>query len=162
MHADTGRRELSETSRRAQEKHAEVLRQYEAERRSRSLLVPTDPRDVQLKLREIGDPICYFGELPGDRRDRLRRRLAELSLDEEAGQDLEESVRRAIQEARGLAGSSYPSASGAEEGQEQTFYTEAKPTLRQAREEIGQFSVERCVSLSFAGWAFPWVVAHRQ
>jgi U4/U6 small nuclear ribonucleoprotein PRP4 len=30
-----------------------------------------------MRLRELGHPICLFGEDPGDRRERLRNKIAE-------------------------------------------------------------------------------------
>lgn len=104
--------ELSESSRVAQERHAEVLlrvrifvcrpllrlvtllhrcefgtdgfdwRQLDLERRARSVAAPTDPEQVKLKLRELGKPICLFGE------DVSRRGWAQIPLQAETLMDL--------------------------------------------------------------------------
>lgn len=57
----------------------------EARRRARVINIPTDDKVVQvqesfiyrnllnqMKLRELGEPIIYFGEGPPERRERLR------------------------------------------------------------------------------------------
>jgi U4/U6 small nuclear ribonucleoprotein PRP4 len=41
-----------------------------------SVAVPTNDVDVKRMLRSLGHPICFFGEDPKDRRDRLRHLLA--------------------------------------------------------------------------------------
>lgn len=51
IRADTEVMELSEESKLGQEKHAEVLRKLEEERRARTMTVPTKNEDVALKLR---------------------------------------------------------------------------------------------------------------
>ena len=104
--ADRQTMELSESSLEAQRKHAEVLLQLEAQRRARALVrvaqrrvpvrpfplcaphalpgglgssqvVPTDPEETKVRLRELGEPVTLFGEVASERRDRLRRILAE-------------------------------------------------------------------------------------
>ncbi|EQC38336.1 hypothetical protein SDRG_04053 [Saprolegnia diclina VS20] len=72
--------ELSETSRLAQEKHAEQLRRLETERRARLIQVPTRTEEVIQQLRSLGEPITLFGEKPEDRRARLRDLLGALQL----------------------------------------------------------------------------------
>ncbi|OQS01950.1 U4/U6 small nuclear ribonucleoprotein Prp4 [Thraustotheca clavata] len=70
--------ELSLTSRLAQEKHAQQLQKLDADRRARSVQVPTRTENVINQLRNLGQPITLFGEKPEDRRARLRGILAEL------------------------------------------------------------------------------------
>lgn len=60
--------ELGQASLEAQEQHAKLLDRVAAEQRGKSMIVPTDPAEVQIMLRAIGEPICYFGEGPGERR----------------------------------------------------------------------------------------------
>ncbi len=50
---------------------------HDLERRARTLPIPTVDREVKLRLREMGEPICLFGEEPGDRRERLKKRVIE-------------------------------------------------------------------------------------
>lgn len=53
-----------------------LLEELERKKRARKLNVPTDDGQVKNILREIGHPICLFGEGPADRRERLRNILA--------------------------------------------------------------------------------------
>ncbi|POM61736.1 U4/U6 small nuclear ribonucleoprotein Prp4, partial [Phytophthora palmivora] len=75
--------ELSESSRAAQEKHAQLLRRIEAEKRARNIAVPTSVEEVIRRLRQLGEPITLFGERPADRRERLREILSRLELEAE-------------------------------------------------------------------------------
>lgn len=54
----------------------EALRELELRKEQRSLIVPTDDRQVRLKLRAMGEPITCFGEGPGERRERLKKCLS--------------------------------------------------------------------------------------
>lgn len=53
-----------------------LLDELERKKRARKLNVPTDDTQVRTILRDIGHPICLFGEGPADRRERLRTVLA--------------------------------------------------------------------------------------
>ncbi|KAH7484521.1 hypothetical protein PRIC1_003831 [Phytophthora ramorum] len=75
--------QLSESSRAAQEKHAQLLRRIEAEKRARNISVPTSVEEVVRRLRQLGEPITLFGERPADRRERLREILSRLELEAE-------------------------------------------------------------------------------
>lgn len=81
--------DLSAESQEAQEQHAETLRRYEAQQRARSIVVPTAVGDVQMKLRELGHVVTFFGENHADRRERLREVVARLELDEEASAEMQ-------------------------------------------------------------------------
>jgi hypothetical protein len=70
--------EFSAQTLEAQERHAKLMQQVEAQRRARTISVPTLDADVRAKLREIGRPVTLFGEKPENRRDRLRKILAEV------------------------------------------------------------------------------------
>lgn len=43
--------------------------------------LPTTDKDVKKRLRELGHPICLFGEDAGDRRERLRAKVVEYMLE---------------------------------------------------------------------------------
>jgi hypothetical protein len=75
--------DLSNESKDAQMRHAETLRRYEAQKRARSIIVPTAIEDVKTKLRELGHPITLFGESHIDRRERLKEVIASLELGHE-------------------------------------------------------------------------------
>lgn len=49
--ADTEIMDLSEESKEAQQEHAKLLKQVEADRRARTMVVPTKTEDVARKLR---------------------------------------------------------------------------------------------------------------
>lgn len=151
---DTGDKEvlqLSESSRAAQEKHALLLRRMEAEKRARSIAVPTNVDEVILRLRQLGEPITLFGERPADRRERLRELLARLELDaEETG--LVHEVLREIQEQSALGGEPEPGAEPAVSSglgsskptEDQLFYIPIKnEALKKARGTIFAFSTAR-------------------
>lgn len=48
------------------------MKAHELLKKAKNLPVPTNDKEVKLRLRELGHPICLFGEGPADRRDRLR------------------------------------------------------------------------------------------
>ena len=81
--------DLSAESQASQLQHAETLRRFEAQQRSRAIVVPTTAEDVKRKLRELGHPVTLFGEGPADRRERLKQVIAALELDEEEAKQLQ-------------------------------------------------------------------------
>src|SRR5271154_1361300 len=62
---------------RAHPQQAALLQEIERKQRARQIPVPTDNARVIALLREYGEPITYFGEDPGARRDRLRQVLSQ-------------------------------------------------------------------------------------
>lgn len=60
----------------ARESREAKLAEFEARRVARSLVVPTDDKQVQTELRARSQPICYYGEDAHDRRERLRQLMA--------------------------------------------------------------------------------------
>ncbi|CAN0462779.1 unnamed protein product, partial [Ectocarpus sp. 8 AP-2014] len=68
--------DLSEESKEAQQEHARLLKQVEADRRARTMVVPTKTEDVAKKLRQLGQPVRLFSENVADIRERLRRFIA--------------------------------------------------------------------------------------
>lgn len=75
--------DLNEDSKEEQLRHAEVLRKFEAQKRARSINVPTSVEEIKLRLRELGHPVTIFGEGHADRRERLREVIAHLELGQE-------------------------------------------------------------------------------
>ena len=53
---------FSESAQRSIEQRQAVLQQFEQNRMARNIVVPTNDDHVKLKLREMGQVICYFGE----------------------------------------------------------------------------------------------------
>lgn len=58
-----------------------LLEEFERRKKARQINVSTDDSEVKKNLRQLGEPICLFGEGPADRRARLRELLASLGED---------------------------------------------------------------------------------
>ncbi len=61
---------FSEGTLESQARYQKILEEYELRKKARNIAVPTDDKMVQLRLRELGEPIILFGELPPERRER--------------------------------------------------------------------------------------------
>lgn len=55
-----------------------LLEQFERRKKVRQVNVSTDDTEVKRNLRQLGEPICLFGEGPAERIIRLRDLLARL------------------------------------------------------------------------------------
>lgn len=53
-----------------------LLDEFERRKKARQVNVSTDDNEVRQNLRQLGEPICLFGEGPLERRSRLRDLLA--------------------------------------------------------------------------------------
>ncbi|CAH1108802.1 unnamed protein product [Psylliodes chrysocephalus] len=102
-----------------------LLEEFERRRKARSINVSTDDAEVKRNLRQLGEPICLFGEGPADRRSRLRDILSRI------GEDA--VIRREAEEERKLY----------EKDQETTWYHEGPESLRIARLWIAEYSLPR-------------------
>lgn len=58
-----------------------LLEEFERRKKARQINVSTDDSEVKKDLRQLGEPICLFGEGPADRRTRLRELLASIGED---------------------------------------------------------------------------------
>jgi U4/U6 small nuclear ribonucleoprotein PRP4 len=141
--------ELSEESREAMARHEGVMKRVEAEKRARTIAVPTMADEVRAALRALGEPVCLFGEGPADVRARLRSTLALLEV--EAGEEGAEKGRKALLVAagRGSAAAMDESGSGADEDDEsaavkdEVVYSVASAELMSARKIIASHSISR-------------------
>jgi len=102
-----------------------LLKELERKKRARHLAVPTDDKKVKLMLRELGHPICLFGELPHQRRDRLRDLLSKLD------ETQLEALRKEEEE------------SSEDSDIEEEFFTEGSKDLKEARFWILNYSLPR-------------------
>ncbi|CAM9222299.1 unnamed protein product [Phaeothamnion confervicola] len=139
---------LSAESRAEQEKHAELLRRLEAERRARQLIVPTKAEDVRAALRKLGQPVRLFGEKVGDVRERLKAYLARLEVDGEEAHKVD-FLATAKPPAAAAAPAAAEGAAARATGEEgatiktEAVYTTASEALVAARREIAAFSFPR-------------------
>ncbi|XP_066255733.1 U4/U6 small nuclear ribonucleoprotein Prp4 [Euwallacea similis] len=102
-----------------------LLEEFERRKKARSINVSTDDGEVKRNLRQLGEPICLFGEGPADRRSRLRDILSRLGEDS--------VIRREAEEERKQF----------EKDQEQTWYHEGPESLIIARLWIAEYSLPR-------------------
>ncbi|KAJ6015090.1 hypothetical protein N7540_009681 [Penicillium herquei] len=107
------------------ERASAIYSQFERKRRAAAMAVPTDDTKVRARLRELGEPITLFGEGPGDRRDRLRELLTDIS--DRQGGELDIEMEEAEEEVE----------------QQEEFYTEGTNSLLEARKDIARFSLPR-------------------
>ncbi|KAL0852722.1 hypothetical protein ABMA27_012552 [Loxostege sticticalis] len=103
-----------------------LLEEFERRRKARQLNVSTDDDEVRRSLRQLGEPVCLFGEGPAERRVRLRDLLSYLGEDAIHKKMEEEEAR--IERDRGREG---------------TWYHEGPPELRDARLWIARYSLPR-------------------
>lgn len=73
--------QLSAHNAEAVAQHDKLQRAHDLQKKAKTLPIPTNDRDVKLKLRELGQPICLFGEDAGMRRERLREKVIEYTVE---------------------------------------------------------------------------------
>jgi len=109
-----------------QEAKQELLEEFERRKKARQIHVSTDDTEVRTQLRQLGEPICLFGEGPADRRERLRQILSVI------GQDAIKKKKEAYIERKIK-----------EDKENVTWYHEGSETLKTARMWIADYSVKR-------------------
>ncbi|KAJ8300409.1 hypothetical protein KUTeg_021928 [Tegillarca granosa] len=111
------------------EGQAELIAELEKRKRARQIQVSTDDVEVKATLRKIGEPICkfgLFGEGPADRRDRLRKLLAQIGEDAIKQKKQEEIEQKKKKEEENI-----------------TWYHEGSESLKNARVWIAKYSLPR-------------------
>uniref|UniRef100_T1J785 Pre-mRNA processing factor 4 (PRP4)-like domain-containing protein n=1 Tax=Strigamia maritima TaxID=126957 RepID=T1J785_STRMM len=103
-----------------------MLEEFERRKRARQINVSTDDAEVKANLRQLGEPICLFGEGPADRRERLRQILARLGEDAIKKRKDEEEDRRQQ-----------------EKEHESTWYHEGTANLANARYWLAEYSIRK-------------------
>uniref|UniRef100_A0A0C9R7Q8 Prpf4_0 protein n=1 Tax=Fopius arisanus TaxID=64838 RepID=A0A0C9R7Q8_9HYME len=104
-----------------------LLEEFERRKKARQINVSTDDSEVKKNLRQLGEPICLFGEGPADRRARLRELLASLGEDAiKKKHDEEERPTHPV-----------------ERDTETTWYHEGPDSLEIARTWIAHYSLPR-------------------
>jgi U4/U6 small nuclear ribonucleoprotein PRP4 len=110
------------------DKQKQLLQEFERKRKAREIAVPTDDAKVKSILRQLGHPICIFGELAPDRRERLRDVLSRLES---------ETIEKLTRTDKVIA------APEEEEDIKEEFYTEGSEELKEARKTMAAFSLQR-------------------
>ncbi|KAH8259255.1 U4/U6 small nuclear ribonucleoprotein Prp4 [Drosophila bipectinata] len=103
-----------------------LLVEFERKKRARQINVSTDDAEIKSNLRQLNEPICYFGEGPAERRRRLKELLANLG-EHAIGKKQTDDEERRIQQRE----------------QEATWYHEGPDTLRIARLWLADYSLPR-------------------
>jgi len=75
--------ELSVTNAESITKAKQIEKAYSLKKKAKAFAVSTNDNDVKMCLRQLGQPICLFGEDPGFRRERLKEQILEFFLREE-------------------------------------------------------------------------------
>ncbi|GFT82161.1 hypothetical protein TNCV_3910761 [Trichonephila clavipes] len=103
-----------------------LLEEFERRKKARQINVSTDDAEVKANLRQIGEPICLFGEGPAERRERLRQILALLGEDAIKKKE-EEEEKEEIKEKL----------------TETTWYHEGTENLLKARQWLAAYSLPK-------------------
>lgn len=61
--------------------HEKLMKAHDLLKKAKNLPIPTNDQEVKMRLREMNNPICLFGEGPADRRDRLRVKVSEYCVE---------------------------------------------------------------------------------
>eukprot|EP00466_Bigelowiella_natans_P017920 jgi/Bigna1/54244/estExt_Genewise1Plus.C_300124 len=133
--------ELSGMSAESKTRADELVKQLEAKRRARSMAVPTNDYDVKRRLRQLGEPITYFGEGPANRRERLPGLLAQIAVDAASGIENDKVLRFAeiVKEGDGDLDLSLSDA----RVHKKAYDTDGSAALLNSRVEMFQFSIPR-------------------
>ncbi|CBN79037.1 conserved unknown protein [Ectocarpus siliculosus] len=146
--------DLSEESKEAQQEHARLLKQVEADRRARTMVVPTKTEDVAKKLRQLGQPVRLFSENVADIRERLRRFIAASEMEDEEAEKIEGMVapkpsfvpRKMQMGGEPAAGAAGAAGAPPAAKKVEVVYTPASDALLEARAAIATMSFGRAKS----------------
>ncbi|CAM9575668.1 unnamed protein product [Ectocarpus sp. 6 AP-2014] len=146
--------DLSEESKEAQQEHARLLKQVEADRRARTMVVPTKTEDVANKLRQLGQPVRLFSENVADIRERLRRFIAASEMEDEEAEKIEGMVapkpsfvpRKMQMGGEPAAGAAGAAGAPPAAKKVEVVYTPASDALLEARAAIATMSFGRAKS----------------
>uniref|UniRef100_A0A0A9YDH1 U4/U6 small nuclear ribonucleoprotein Prp4 n=1 Tax=Lygus hesperus TaxID=30085 RepID=A0A0A9YDH1_LYGHE len=100
-----------------------LLDEFERRKKARQVNVSTDDNEVRQNLRQLGEPICLFGEGPAERRSRLRDILSRLG---------EDAIQKKQEEEEEKA---------KQDKEQETWYHEGPEALRDVRMWIAQYSL---------------------
>eukprot|EP01103_Thecamoeba_quadrilineata_P013413 TRINITY_DN3720_c0_g1_i1.p1 TRINITY_DN3720_c0_g1~~TRINITY_DN3720_c0_g1_i1.p1 ORF type:complete len:527 (-),score=98.66 TRINITY_DN3720_c0_g1_i1:96-1532(-) len=123
---------FSDKTAESQERHLKLLEHLEQQKRARQIAVPTNDEIVKSRLRELGEPICLFGEQAADRRNRLREVMAKRNILDPSSSSSATVPVAAIS-----------SNKSKRDPKDEQFYTEGSQELKQARLAIAHYSLPR-------------------
>eukprot|EP01091_Cochliopodium_minus_P016705 TRINITY_DN6334_c0_g1_i1.p1 TRINITY_DN6334_c0_g1~~TRINITY_DN6334_c0_g1_i1.p1 ORF type:complete len:479 (-),score=124.96 TRINITY_DN6334_c0_g1_i1:37-1473(-) len=126
---------LNEEARLAKEKSKKLLESLENQKKARTLALPTDDNLIKARLRELSDPIVFFGETKAERRERLRKKLVELG--EERGMPIIGLNHKPITDEQKTVNHNK------EDLQNKLFYFKGREDLGAIRKRIALYSIER-------------------
>lgn len=118
--------DLPEASRRELEAQEQRIAEFELRRKVRMTVVPTDDAKVRQMLRQLGEPVTLFGEREMERRERLRKLVAERQGE---GLPLPLVGQLVVQEKAPV--------------QREVFFTEGPEGLKAARLDMARWSLVR-------------------
>lgn len=134
----TTHHDLPSSTRAARSRYEAGLRHIELQRLARSIPVPTDDKEVKIRLRRLGQPITLFGEGAPDRRERLRSLYSQMAiagkLEEflaEDNRELEEKQRREREEEEAELA----------RAKEEQYLAEGPAVLKDVRRYITEYSL---------------------
>ncbi|KAK2727926.1 hypothetical protein QYM36_008409 [Artemia franciscana] len=110
---------------RESEDKIQALAEFERRKKAREIKVSTDDKEVKRYLRQIGEPICLFGEGPADRRNRLRELLSVLGEDAIIRKEEDEEKKAEV------------------EREKETWFHEGPDSLKISRLYIAEYSLPK-------------------
>ncbi|KAJ3440721.1 u4/u6 small nuclear ribonucleoprotein prp4 [Anaeramoeba flamelloides] len=117
-----------------EERHKqELLRKIHLQQKIDRIAIPTADIDVQRELRALGEPICLFGEIPLQRRSRLRQALSKVIDLDETEEQKKQRLELHKQKLRNLR----------EQHLKKIYLIEGPSELRDFRIKIAKFSLQR-------------------
>ncbi|KAL6751821.1 WD40-repeat-containing domain protein [Haematococcus lacustris] len=118
--------DLPEASNKEKLEQEKLLHEYELKRKAKTIVVPTDDGKVKQMLRQLKEPITLFGEKEMERRERLRRLLAQQEAELAEAPAVGQVVVTQLAPV-----------------QTEKFYTEGSEALKAARTSIALWSLQR-------------------
>lgn len=107
----------------------ESAEQFRRQKIARTVPIPTADVDVKKRLRELGKPICLFGEKALDRRERLKREVYEIVMNTGEIPEIFAKSNTTLQSTQ------------EEAYMNEIFYTEGTADLKRARLEMAKYSL---------------------
>ncbi|PAA61813.1 hypothetical protein BOX15_Mlig007912g1, partial [Macrostomum lignano] len=124
------------------ESRREMLALVELRRKTRQIQVSTDDREVRAYLRQLGEPICLFGEDAADRRERLKTLIVLHGESAIRKRPAGASDSAGDSEAASSTAGASTSASGAAINKE-VWYHEGPEALKTGRLWLAEYSLPR-------------------